>query len=693
MTRAQRGSLPSFVRLLEGIVNQIHRLFDWLYHSRYNPLYRAGTFTIGLLFVLLVTGLYLLFFYQVSAPYESVEGIQNGVIGRWVRAVHRYATDLVMVTMVFHVVQILAQGKAWGPRVLAWFSGLILFGAMLLSAWTGYVMIWDRHGQMLAIAGAEILQVFPFLRETLASAFSGGTPILSSFFFMNMFLHVAIPLGMVAGLWIHTARISRTRWRPIRPVFIGSIVALSVLSLFWSAPLLEEADLLFLPGVMKTDLFYGFWLPLWYKGSGFSALLFWLVITLIGCSIPWWWRPRTRESFAPSWVDEDNCLGCRQCSKDCPHEAITMKPRSGKVPLYSSVNPDLCVSCGICIGSCDDLAIGPDGRKGNVQLGEIESKIAGWNREGAEAPLVCCYVCECNGESLEWLEERVRSDSNVDVLKMECCGALSALTVERALEGCDGVFIWGCPERNCQNRDGVELLKERIYEHRHPTLKRRTDRRRVVVAPLAAWEHREAGAELDAFTERLRDLESGSEGQSRGGFTAIYAVRSIVATVILMGVLALLSQWPLGPQHTTGVLRLSFKIPGKAKEECRPLNAAELASLPRHMQKKEICIQKSLDYGLQVSVDGKEVLDRAVGHGGLRADRPLFVNQDIPLIPGGRSFSLKLVPQDSHYRAARTLELARELDVQVGRVYLVDYNDQQQQLYLIENKKDLMSAR
>ena len=44
----------------------------------------------------------------------------------------------------------------------------------------------------------------------------GDAPVPSQFFFMNLFLHVAIPLGMVCFLWLHTARLARAAWFPER---------------------------------------------------------------------------------------------------------------------------------------------------------------------------------------------------------------------------------------------------------------------------------------------------------------------------------------------------------------------------------------------------------------------------------------------------------------------------------------------
>src|SRR5690606_1325469 len=117
-------------------------------------------------FVLLATGFYLLFFYSVSAPHESMVSIQGDPwLGRWIRGIHRYATDATLIAILFHILQLLAQGKTWGPRTLAWISGVVLTAALFISAWTGYVMVWDDHAQLLALSGLKVFEQLPLVDE------------------------------------------------------------------------------------------------------------------------------------------------------------------------------------------------------------------------------------------------------------------------------------------------------------------------------------------------------------------------------------------------------------------------------------------------------------------------------------------------------------------------------------------------
>src|SRR3990172_2924940 len=126
---------------------QMIRLYGW----RGNPLYHTGTLTVALLAVVLVTGVYLLLFYRIGAPYASVARITNDYfLGSFNRSLHRYASDAAVVTALLHGLRMLLRGRTWGARALAWISGMTLVLLLLVCGWTGYVMVWDVQAQVLA---------------------------------------------------------------------------------------------------------------------------------------------------------------------------------------------------------------------------------------------------------------------------------------------------------------------------------------------------------------------------------------------------------------------------------------------------------------------------------------------------------------------------------------------------------------
>ena len=349
----------------------LNRLYGW----QHNPLYQSGTLVVLTLLIMLVTGLYLLLFYRIGAPAESVARITGQAwSGRWIRSLHRYSADLAVVAAAVHALRMYAQGRSWGPRALAWVSGLFLVFLLYVCGWTGYVMVWDAQGHRLAAEGARLLDALPLFSAPIPRAFSGEAALPSPFFFLNLFLHIAIPIGMAGGLWLHVSRVARPVLLPPKPLLWGTTGLLLLISVAWPFPMYPVADLLDLPGTTSLDLFYSFWLPVSQALPAWGAWLALGTITVFAVSIPWIVRPKPAQRPGASVVESRFCTGCEQCYVDCPYDAIRMIPRDdGRDYLLAAVDPALCVSCGICAGSCAPMGVGPPLRTGRDQLGTVRS--------------------------------------------------------------------------------------------------------------------------------------------------------------------------------------------------------------------------------------------------------------------------------------------------------------------------------
>ena len=492
-------------RPLSAVDGVLNRLYGW----RYNPLYQSGALAVVLLGVVSVTGLYLFLFYRIGAPYESVERITaQAWTGRWIRGLHRYASDAALVAVGVHAIRMFAQGRSWGPRALAWISGVLLTGLVLLCGWTGYVMVWDVQGQALAVAGARMLDSLPLFSEPISSTFVGEAPMTGQFFFLNLFLHIAVPVGMGIVLWVHVSRVARPTLVPPRGIWASAVLALLVLALAWPVGMAPPADLLRLPGEVPLDLFYGIWLPVVWALPGWGALALLAAITLLALSIPFWTRPRAARRPPASTVDDRLCTGCVQCSLDCPYEAITMVGRSdGRAELLAQVDPARCVSCGICAGSCAPMGVGPPGRTGRDQLSDLRRVL-----EDAPPPAGGVVVLACDrglgDPTARWDPDGARLQS------IPCAGNLHTSIVEQWLRaGAAGVLVLACPPRDCWNREGPTWAGERLFNDREAELHRRVDKNRVRLAYASRSEAGAGQAELTRFREELaeRAREEGHE--------------------------------------------------------------------------------------------------------------------------------------------------------------------------------------
>lgn len=485
-------------RLLARVDAAVNRLYGW----EGNPLYQSGTIAAALLLIVTVTGIYLLFYYRLGDPYASIARITDQWwAGRWIRGLHRYASDAAVLAVVIHALRLYAQGRSWGPRALAWVSGVSLFLLLMICGWTGYVMIWDVQGQLLAQEGARLLDRLPIFAEPISRAFVSEKTIPSAFFFLNLFLHVALPIGLGLVLWVHVTRVARPVLLPPKHLTWAITLSLTALALVRPVVMEPRADLAMVHAQATLDLFYSFWLPAAMSLSPDVVWALTLVAWAVPALVPWWARPRATARPAPSVVDERHCTGCEQCYLDCPYEAIAMLPRPDAVgELVARVDPSLCVSCGLCTGSCAPMRVGPPARTGRDQLTQIRSFTAG---EVVSPEAVVLIACQRGAGGAAATE----SFDGARVYPVECVGNLHTSSIEYLIRsGVQGVLIVSCPPRDCWTREGVTWMEQRLYHDREAELQARVDRRRIRVVHAAAGERAEVQQALATFREALRAI-------------------------------------------------------------------------------------------------------------------------------------------------------------------------------------------
>lgn len=473
-----------------------------LYGHRYNPLYQSGTIVIALYLVLIVSGVWLLLFYRVGAPWSSVARLTaDPWLGNWVRGVHRYASDLAVVATIAHAVRMLAQGRSWGPRMLAWTSGCLLLLLLFVCGWTGFVMVWDTFGLALAREGARMLDTLPVLSEPTGRAFTGEQPLPTAFFFLNLFAHVGIPLGMAVLFLLHVKRVARPVLLPPRPLVWGLVGLLIAAAVARPLPMAPEGNPLLLPPEVPADLFFAFWMPVTRALGGGTALLLAGATALALLALPVLAGRGARR--APSKVDEDLCVGCVQCVLDCPYGAIAMVDRAAPRPgQVARVDPTLCVSCGICAGSCSPMGVGPPGRTGRDQIADVRQFVAAPDRRPGELVVLCCTHGPAG------LAGDVVQAGGVPY-RIDCGGNLHTSVIELLVRGgAGGVLVFSCPPRDCRHREGPKWLVERVFNGREAELQERVPRARVAVVPVGEGDRAAAMRAVREMATRVAGLET-----------------------------------------------------------------------------------------------------------------------------------------------------------------------------------------
>ncbi|MCO5113427.1 MAG: cytochrome b N-terminal domain-containing protein [Bdellovibrionaceae bacterium] len=646
-------------------LRDLDRIFNRFYSSKYNPLYQSGSIALGLFIIVAVTGTYLSFFYRLGEPYESVEALnQSFWFGSWVRALHRYASDLMVVAVVFHVFRMIVHKKYFGPRTFAWVSGVGLLFLLLISGWTGYVMVWDVQAQALAAAGAKMFDSLGLFSDPIARSFNGIEHPPASFFFLNLFLHVVLPLGMVFGIWIHTSRMARADWFPHKKIIYGMLASLIVVSVIWPAPLGLKADLLKSPEDYPIDWFFNFWISGAESYPLLTFLLFMAGGTLLA-GVPWFFKPKSQRG--KSFNDPNICEGCTQCVQDCPYEAIQMmtKDVNAKMKTVAVVTPELCVSCGLCSASCDPMTIGPEGRKGGDQLKEAKQFLESLNLDKKSLDHTLIVGCSNQSAVLKNIDQYCQTQSTYHLYPAECPGTLHSMVYRMFAARFSRVVVASCPSRNCVNKDGYMLLTERMSGDREPTILNPQLRERVHAFPLGDGEEKR-------FFEVLENTESILESQKTSSWKT--RVSALIVSLGLVFLIAGLTRIPGGAGEEEGLLRVSIRLVGQNEKSCQEPSAEEMAKLPIHMRATEVCTYRALSYQLKLSIDGKEHLNEQVHPGGLRRDRPIYVNHEIKVATGVRDVQFSMEPIDSQDESIVSLNLERKVEFNSGQVALLYYS-------------------
>ena len=270
---------------------RVEALFNLAFGDRLNPLYYLGPIAYYLMWLVVASGLYLyaLFETSVGGAYDSVEALTHGqrYIGGVLRSVHRYASDGVVLVMVLHLARHWCFDRYRGFRWFSWVSGVALLWLVYASGINGYMLPWDRLAQFVVIATAEWLDWLPVFQGALVRNFIFPENVNDRLFSLLSFIHIGVPLLVLAVLWVHTQRVPQARTAPPLPVAMTLTAALTVLSLVKPAVSQPRADLAAAVGSVDFDWFYLPVYALLYRTSPGEVWLLLGGLTALFLVLPW----------------------------------------------------------------------------------------------------------------------------------------------------------------------------------------------------------------------------------------------------------------------------------------------------------------------------------------------------------------------------------------------------------------------
>ena len=238
----------------------VEGIFNLAFGDKLNPLYYLGPISYFMFWIVVASGLYLYVFFEtsVTGAYDSVEALTHiqWYAGGILRSLHRYASDGMVLTMLLHLVRHFTFDRYRSFRWFSWVSGVALLWLVYVSGINGYMLPWDRLAQFVVIATAEWFDWLPMFEGSLVRNFIFSENFSDRLFSLLSFIHIGVPLGVLALLWVHTQRVPGARTSPPAPIMAMVLVTLVVLSLVKPALSQERADLAQAVTVVGFDWFY-----------------------------------------------------------------------------------------------------------------------------------------------------------------------------------------------------------------------------------------------------------------------------------------------------------------------------------------------------------------------------------------------------------------------------------------------------
>lgn len=186
---------------------------DWTYS------FWLGTISAALFFLLILSGLPLLFLYvpSVERAYASVKDIEYVVtFGWWIRAVHRLSAHLMVVAVALHLVRVFLTGAYKNGagrgqrREWNWVLGVAMLLFTLFLSFTGYLLPWDQLAFWAVTVGTNIASSIPYVGPGVRELMIGGREIEQATLIRFYVLHsILLPGGLGVLFAYHMWRVRK----------------------------------------------------------------------------------------------------------------------------------------------------------------------------------------------------------------------------------------------------------------------------------------------------------------------------------------------------------------------------------------------------------------------------------------------------------------------------------------------------
>ena len=235
--------------------------------------------------LLFCTGLMLKFTYEPTPAraYDSVVYLINHIpFGQLLRNLHRWSANGLLILSFLHLLRVFYTGAFAAPRQFNWIIGMVLFAAVILSNFTGYLLPWDQLAYWAVTISTSMLDYIPLVGTGIREWVLGGTepgprtlinfyaihtavlPLLLLFFLPWHFWRIRKAKGLVMlrkpleEPGVATEMVDSMPHLIVREAALALVVVAAVLliSMVFNAPLGEQANPGLSPNPTKAPWYF-----------------------------------------------------------------------------------------------------------------------------------------------------------------------------------------------------------------------------------------------------------------------------------------------------------------------------------------------------------------------------------------------------------------------------------------------------
>jgi len=171
-----------------------------------------GSLAILVLVIQILTGVWLAMNYKPSADaaFASVEYIMRDVEWGWlIRYIHSTGASAFFLVIYLHMFRALLWGSYRKPRELLWIIGVVIYLAMMATAFFGYLLPWGQMSYWGAQVIVNLFAAVPNVGEELAVWVRGDYVISDATLNRFYALHFLLPFILVALAFVHVVALHR----------------------------------------------------------------------------------------------------------------------------------------------------------------------------------------------------------------------------------------------------------------------------------------------------------------------------------------------------------------------------------------------------------------------------------------------------------------------------------------------------